>query len=291
MRSHRLIDAGKRGEPITIARLATDRLQIAIDERGTNSMSVILSLVARQGGVGKTSTALNLAGAALDDGADTVLLIDMDSQASLSKSLLGASVVEELRADETVQAVSERTKTAGDVARETDITGLHIVPSFNDLRVPSDGALNLAGIEPDLIIIDTPPDIRDHSVRCALLASTVVVSPVVPEGWGLQSCHSVQQLLMSAGMVSNQNLFFAGWMMNMVQKIAIHALCQDTMRRLYGGNVFDTVLPHAAAFKEAAANGVPVTHGKAKHKAAKSVRAVWSELMDRATAHYEREAA
>ena len=96
---------------------------------------------------------------------------------------------------------------------------------------------------------------------------------------------------MSAGMVSNQSLFFAGWMMNMVQKIAIHSLCQDTMRRLYGGNVFDTVLPQAAAFKEAAANGLPVTHGNAKHKAAKSVRAVWSELMDRCTAHYAREAA
>ena len=254
-------------------------------------MSVVLSLVARKGGVGKTSTALNLAGAALDDGATDVVLIDMDSQASLSKALLGASHVESLRADETVQAVAERTKSAGDVACETQIEGLRIVPAFNDLRVPIDAALHLGGIDPDIIIIDTPPDVRDQSVRCALLASNVVISPVVPEGWGLQSCHSVQQLLMSAGLLSNQELFFAGWLPNMVQRVAIHSLCMDTLHRMYGGNVFTNALPQATAFKEAAANGVPVTHNKAKNKAAKCVRAVYEELINRISAHYEREAA
>ena len=254
-------------------------------------MTLVLGLVARKGGVGKTSTALNLAGAALDDGAESVVLIDLDSQASLSKALLGASVVEGLRIDETVQVVAERMRPAGDVVRETEIKGLSIIPAFNDLRVPSDAALHLGGIEPDLIIIDTPPDIRDPAVRCSLMAATAVISPVVPEGWGLQSCHSVQQLLMSAGLISNQKLFFAGWLLNMVQRVAIHGVCCDTMRRLYGGNVFETMIPQATAFKEAAASGVPVTHNNAKNKAAKTVRAVWSELMDRLTAHIEREAA
>lgn len=254
-------------------------------------MSVILSLVARKGGVGKTSGALNLAGAAIDDGAKRVLLIDMDSQASLSKALLGASVVEGLRPDHTVQAVAERHRSAGDVLRQTPVDGIDIVPSFNDLHIPHDGALNLAGVDHDLVIIDTPPDIRDSTVRCALLASNVVISPVVPEGWGLQSCHSVQQLLMSAGLVSNQHLIFAGWLLSMVQRVAIHSLCCDTMRRLYGGNVYKNVLPQATAFKEAAAAGLPVTKHTPKNKAAKSVRAVWAETMERIEAALKRGAA
>lgn len=59
-------------------------------------MNLVLGLVARKGGVGKTSTALKLAGAAHDDRVESVVLIDLDSQASLSKALLGASVVDVL---------------------------------------------------------------------------------------------------------------------------------------------------------------------------------------------------
>lgn len=254
-------------------------------------MSVILSLVARKGGVGKTSAALNLAGAAIDDGARRVLLIDMDSQASLSKALLGASEVESLRPDQTVQAVAERYRSAGDILRETPVEGIDVVPSYNDLRIPHDGALNLAGVDHDLIIMDTPPDIRDSTVRCALLASNVVISPVVPEGWGLQSCHSVQQLLMSAGLVSNQQVIFAGWLLSMVQRVAIHTLCCDTMRRLHGPTVYENTLPHATAFKEAAAAGVPVTKHTPRNKAAKAVRAVWAETMERIEASLKRGAA
>jgi chromosome partitioning protein len=254
-------------------------------------MGLTLSLIARKGGVSKTTTALNLAGAALDDGLKTVLLVDMDSQASLSKAVLGPQVVDGLRPDQTVQAVAERTRTAGDVVRETSTPGLLILPAFHDLRVPADGALNMAGIEPDLVVIDSPPDTRDSSVRCALLASDVVISPVVPEAWGLQSVHGVQQLLMSAGLVSNQQLMFAGWLLSMVQRCAMHTVCEDTLRRLHGANVFDVTVPAAVSFKEAAAAGVPITKHAPKCAGSKVVRAVWSELLDRIEREATRRAA
>jgi cellulose biosynthesis protein BcsQ len=71
----------------------------------------------------------------------------------------------------------------------------------------------------------------------------------------------------------------------------MHTVCENTMRRLHGGNVFDVIVPHAAAFKEAAAAGVPVTHHAPKSAAAKVVRSVYSELCDRIQKHLEREAA
>jgi cellulose biosynthesis protein BcsQ len=253
--------------------------------------SVVVSMLARKGGVGKTSTALNLAGAALDDGAGQVLLIDMDSQASLSKALLGPHVVDQLRPDQTVQAVAERIRTAGDVARETPVKGLLLVPSYPDLRVQPDAALNLAGIDPTMTIIDTPPDIRDSATRTALLAAHAVVSPLVPEAWAMQSVPGVQQMLMGSGIVSNQHLMFAGWLLNMVQRVALHAVCIDTMHRLHGRTVFDTQIPNAVAFKEAAGAGLPITHHAPKSAGAKTLRAVYGEMIDRITKSLERGAA
>lgn len=254
-------------------------------------MSLIVSLIARKGGSAKTTTVLNLAGAALDDDAGTVLLVDMDSQASLSKALLGPDVVKGLRPDQTVQAVADRSRTAGDVVRETSVPGLLLLPSYPDLRVAPDAVLNLAGIDPTLTIIDTCPDIRDSAIRCALLSSHVAVSPVIPEAWGIQSVPEVQQLLMGTGIISNDRLIFAGWLISMVQRAAMHTVCEHTMRRLHGATVFDTTVPHSVMFKEAGAAGVPVTHHAPKSGAAKVARAVYGELCGRIEKALEREAA
>lgn len=255
-------------------------------------MPITVSMLARKGGVGKTSTVLNLAGASLDDGARTVLVVDMDSQASLSKALLGPDVVARLRPDQTVEAVAERTKTAGDVARETAVKGLFIVPSYPDLRVPPDAALHLAGIEPQITFIDTPPDIRDSATHAALMASTAVVSPLIPEGWAMQSVPAVQAMLLGSGIVSNQNLHFAGWLLNNVQRAAMHAVCVSTLKRLHGETVFEQMIPAAVAFKEANSGaGLPITHHAPKSSNAKIIRAVYSELIDRIAKALERSAA
>jgi chromosome partitioning protein len=254
-------------------------------------MPPTISLIARKGGSSKTTTCLNLAGAARDDGTPVVLLVDMDSQCSLSKALLGADVVAGLRPHETVQAVAERNRTAGDVARTTSVPGLLLVPGYPDLTVPSDAVLCLDGTDANLILIDTPPDIRDKAVRCALLTSHAVVSPVVPEPWGLQSVPEVQRLLMAAGVISNERLVFAGWIISMVQRLAMHTLCEHTMRRLHGATVFTNTVPHAASFKEAAGAGVPVTTYAPKSPAAKITRKVYDELFERIAQSMQREVA
>lgn len=254
-------------------------------------MSLIVSLIARKGGSAKTTTALNLAGAALDDDAGTVLLVDLDSQCSLSKALLGPEVVHGLRPDQSVQAVADRSRTAGDVVRETKVPGLLLLPSHPDLRVAPDAVLNLAGVDATVTVLDTPPDVRDCAIRCALLTSHAALSPVVPEAWGLQSVAEVQNLLMGAGLVSNDRLLFAGWLLSMVQRASMHTVCSHTLRRLYGSQVFDTVVPHTVAFKEACAAGAPVTHHAPKSTAAEVSRQVYGELCQRIHQALERGAA
>jgi chromosome partitioning protein len=258
---------------------------------GETIMPVVVSLISRKGGVAKSTTALNLAGAALNDGSSNVLLIDMDSQSSLSKALLGPEVVRQLRPDQTVQAVAERSKAAGDVVRETNVPGLLLLPSYPDLQVPADAVLNLAGIDPSLVVIDTPPDIRDSAIRCALLSSHAAISPIVPEPWGLQSVPEVQTLLMGTGVISNERLMFTGFLLSMVQRAGIHVVCENTLRRLHGSMVYDAVVPHAVAFKEATAAGQPVTHYAPKSSAAKVARTVYGELCSRIETALQRGAA
>lgn len=254
-------------------------------------MPLVCSLVARKGGASKTTNVLNLAGAALDDHTDSVVVVDLDAQCTLTKSLLGPDVVRDLRPDCSVQSVADRSRAAGDVVRETKIPGLLIVPGHPDLRVPHEAVLNLSGIDASFVICDTPPDTRDPAVRCALLSSHAVISPVVPEAWSLQSIPEMTSLLMSSGIVSNEKLMFAGWLVSMVQRFAMHAFCEETLRRLHGASVFSTTIPNAVVFKEAAAAGQPVTHYSPKSNAAKVARAVYSEFCERIQKHLEREAA
>lgn len=254
-------------------------------------MPITTSLIARKGGASKTTMTLNLAGAALDDGARGVVVVDLDSQCSLSKALLGPEAVRDLRPYDTVQAVADRSRAAGDVVRETKVPGLLIVPSHPDLRVQPDAVLNLSGLDAQAVVIDTCPDTRDPAVRCALLSSHAVVSPVVPEAWSLQSVPEVQSLMMGAGVISNERLIFAGWLLSMVQRLAMHAVCESTMRRLHGATVFDATVPNAVIFKEAAAAGVPITHHAPKSASAKVIRAVYAELCQRVATQLQREAA
>ena len=254
-------------------------------------MGMVLSLVARKGGCSKTTSCLNLAGAALQDGAKRVLLIDLDSQASLSKACLGSDQVESLRPDCSVQSVAERRKSAGDLIRETHIPGLLILPAHTDLAIPSGAALDLSGVDADLVICDTPPDTKNPAVRFALVASHAVASPMLPEALGLQSVSGVQSLLLSAGLMDNPALTFTGWMVAMRQRIALHELCETTLRRLHGDQVFNTVIPAAAAFKEAIAAGKPITHYSPRSAGAKVVRELWQELLNRLQAATERAAA
>jgi chromosome partitioning protein len=149
---------------------------------------VIIALISRKGGVGKTTTAVNLS-AALARCGKRVLLIDLDSQASASLSL----GVDRGALAPSVADVLAGSVAAGQAVRETAIAGLHLITASVDLMHADadlarsrgrEGRLR-AALAPiagayDFVFLDCPPSLSLLPVN-AVVASDAFLAPVVPQ--------------------------------------------------------------------------------------------------------------
>ena len=263
---------------------------------------ITVTLLARKGGVGRTTLCLNLAGHYAQEGAK-VLCIDLDGQASLSRALLGSSEVEALRPSETTAAIFAGE--SPDNIRDSGFENISIVPAGDSLEPLATAVRRefkrdetlleefLASYASDfhLVLIDTPPQIAVSSVWSALTASQFVISPVPADAFGVQSISSVIQLVADVQANSNPKLQVLGYTLSMLMRNAVNDGYKQTLRNLHGAQIFSNEIPMAAAFKEAIAERGPITHIKPRTKAAKMLRALGGEVEARIEQIMERSAA
>lgn len=254
--------------------------------------AVTLTLIARKGGVGRTTLTLNLAGALAEQGV-RVLLVDLDGQASLSRALLGSTELESLRPQETIAAVFQGD--TPDIIRSTDYENIQLVPSGDALEplataVKRDFArdqfilrefLKTAAMDADVVLIDTPPHTNLSTVWAALTASHYVLSPVPADAFGVQSISSIINLVAGVQAGPNPGLLVLGYVLSMLQRNSVNDGYRKTLRGLHGSQIFQTEIPLAAAYKEAIASRGPVTHIKKRTKAAKLIRELTGEIETR----------
>lgn len=237
--------------------------------------AVAISIVNQKGGVGKTTTTVNL-GAALAERGKRVLLVDIDAQSNLTTHLgLGASedhdpsdLGETPKGPEwTVYDVLKGHKRIQDVTLKRSAT-LDVVPSSLLLSAAD---LELGGVvgrelllkraldkirdQYDVILIDCPPTLGLLSLN-ALAAVDQVIVPVQSEYLAL---HGVRQLLDTIDQVRgvyNQNLIVGGVLICLhdSRKRLARAVA-DTIRAYFGDLVFDTVIRENVALAEAPAKG------------------------------------
>lgn len=253
----------------------------------------------RKGGVGKTSTTHHLGGTFAAAGKQT-LLIDMDSQFSLTQGLLGAKTALSLPPADTVTALFDDAHDPDPerLIRPTQFERLSIVPSgtsLNRFNLPEpqtyrdlQNALALFVAEVrhrfDVILIDCPPTLNLSS-WAALLASDFVVVPLQPEDYGSQGIIHVKQMIDQATNSANPRLRLLGYLLTMVRpRLGIHLAYRQQLEAQYGRQVFAADVPDLTHFKEAITVQTPIAQYKPKSPAAKAVRALADEIVARANA-------
>ena len=266
----------------------------------------VVALLNQKGGVGKTSCTHHLAGTLAQMGR-RVLLLDADPQSSLTQGWWGPVATRQLDPEATIAAVLRGDRPHPDlVIHPTGLAGVDLVPgsraaaSFNTpdphLAGPEAQAAIRAFLEEaaggyDLVLIDCPPNLHLCSFA-ALAASDFVLVPLQPEDYGAQGIADVLDSLERVR-EAGYPVALLGYLITMcAARRTLHQLYEEQLRALYGAAVFAARIPESAEFPEAISRRQAIAQYKPRGAAAKAVRALADELLDRiAAAAGPREAA
>ena len=249
----------------------------------------IIAVVNQKGGVGKTTTAINL-GAALAEIGHSILLVDLDPQAN-STSGLGLDPV---RARLNVYHILVGEATIEQAMVPTSVPGMQLVPSHIDLAGAEIELATMSGRETRLrkalgsvpegigcIIIDCPPSLGLLTLN-ALSAATSMLIPTQCEYFALEG---LRHLLYTHQLVRsrlNPNLGIAGIVMT--QFDARTTLSWDVLRevrRSHPAHVLETLIPRNVRISEAPSHGKSVIQYDPSSRGAAAYRALAKELLER----------
>ena len=248
----------------------------------------IISMVNQKGGVGKTTSTINL-GAALAECGRKVLLVDFDPQGALSAGF-GANPHE---LDLTVYNVMmDRKVDIKDVILPTGVENIDLLPANIDLSAAEvqlvnevareqvlASALRKVRDEYDVILIDCQPSLGLLTVN-ALTASDGVIIPLICEFFALRAVALLVDSIEKVQDRLNPNLEIVGVLATMFDARTIHS--KEVLARIvdaFGDKVFDTVIKRTVKFPDASVSAEPILGYASSHPGAEAYRQVARELI------------
>lgn len=248
---------------------------------------VTLAILNQKGGVGKTTTTVNLA-AALAKAGKTVLIIDLDPQANatsglaLDKNTVTSSIYEVL-----VSGVP-----AQNAVVETRIDNLYILPATPSLAAAEQELVSvmqrelvlkqaLEHFSYDYILIDCPPSLGLLTVN-ALAAARSVLIPVQTEFYALEGLGLLMQTIQRVQAGLNPELSLLGVVMTMVDaRNALSGQVVEEVKKHFGTYVFDTQIPRNVRLAEAPSFGKTVFEHDKWSRGARAYKALAKEVLKR----------
>ncbi len=248
-------------------------------------MGKIYVFVNQKGGVGKTTSAINI-GAYLAEAGKKVLLVDFDSQGNMSSGV-GLS-----KDKPTVYELMAGQASAEQVIRHTPVDNLDAIPASIDL---SGAAIELVGqeerdfflkksLEPvknkyDYILIDCPPSLGILTLN-GLAAADAVLIPMQCEYFALEGISLLLQTVKQVQKKINPQLTIGGIFFTMYDSRT--RLAQDVVMQVkayFGNSVFNTIIPRNVRLSEAPSHGVPICKYDPNCQGAKSYKSLAEEVI------------
>lgn len=256
----------------------------------THGPAVVISMCNQKGGVGKTTSTINL-GAALAEYGRKVLLVDLDPQGALSAGL----GVPHYELSQTVHNLMiEPRVPVTDVILHTRVDGLDLVPSNIDLSAAEIQLVNEVGrehtlaraLQPvladyDYVLIDCQPSLGLLTVN-ALACSEGVIIPTECEYFSLRGLALLTDTVDKVRDRLNPRLKISGILVTRFDTRTVNA--REVMARVlerFGDLVFDTVITRTVRFPETSVAGEPITSWAPKSGGAQAYRALAREVIDR----------
>jgi len=240
---------------------------------------MVIAIANQKGGVGKTTTAINLS-AALAKSGKKVLLIDLDPQGNSSLSFLDNKVIERSIYD----LLTDSNASPEDIIKPTSIAGLDVMPSrinlakfesklIGEFDAPFRLKDRIDGLIKtyDYILIDTPPTLGLITVN-ALVASDYVLVPIQPSYFALEGTDDLLETVEKIKARPNPRLQVLGVVITLLDKRTTLARdIQEQIRTVFGDKVFSTVisksvrLEESPAYKETIFTFAPTSSGATEY--------------------------